>query len=133
MIREPDIPAVIAHLDTITDVTDITSDRIFHWGPVTIPDGIYITLSMRKTYQNDITSKPVLRFRAFGHDDTVTLSDLYALKSAVVNALVKTDQPLSLSTWYGFSLTATSFDERVDANRPMLEFWLNWFLVNNVQ
>ena len=132
MIRQPDIPALIEYLVNNTDVNNLVGDRIYRGKPKKIPDGVFVTLSMRKEYQKPMNTKPVIRLRVIGHDDAVTINKLYEVRSAITNALVKTDKAKSISTWYNFSKTATCFTTRIDSNRPMLEFWLNWYLVDKV-
>ena len=133
MIREPNMPALIEYLRNDADVNEIAGQRIKHWQFINLPDDIYVTVSIRKQLQNDQIINPVLRFRVLGHTDNVPLKTLYDLKNRITNALVKTDSTQHIDTWERFTQTSTSFTERLDANRPMLEFWINGFLVRDVR
>lgn len=133
MIREPNMPALIEYLRNDADINEIAGQRIKHWQFINLPDDIYVTISIRKQLQNEQIINPVLRFRVLGHTDNVPLKTLYDLKNRITNALVKTDSTQHIDTWERFTQTSTSFTERLDANRPMLEFWINGFLVRDVR
>jgi len=133
MIREPNMPALIEYLRNDADINEIAGQRIKHWQFINLPDDIYVTVSIRKQLQNEQIINPVLRFRVLGHTDNVPLKTLYDLKNRITNALVKTDSTQHIDTWERFTQTSTSFTERLDANRPMLEFWINGFLVRDVR
>ena len=133
MIKEPNMQALIEYLRNDPDVSAIAGNRITHWQPISLPEDIFVTVSIRKQQQNDVMINPVLRFRALGHTDNVPLKTLYDLKNRITNALVKTDSTQHIDTWERFTQTSTSFTERLDSNRPMLEFWINGFLVRDVR
>jgi hypothetical protein len=129
-MQQIDIPAFINHLNTDSSITAITSNRIYFWLPTSNQTWIYITVSVRREYQDIVNKAADLRIRFIAHNETVKLSQLYNLRKLFVNHFVKDNWALSFSNFYWFAETSTCFDDYLDWNRPYVEIWLRAYLLN---
>lgn len=89
MINQIQVDKIIEYLNTVTDITDVVSNRIYRWEPSSEDQPwTYITvnqISETSTLRNKGTR---LEFRFIAHDEDTKYRQLYDLQAIMTNTLV---------------------------------------------
>lgn len=83
-MNQVDIPAIIKHLKSKTNIKTITWERIYFWLPITdTQSGIYITLNILWEQQAIMDKGTLIEFRFIWNNENTTFAQLLALKNLV--------------------------------------------------
>lgn len=83
-MNQIDIPAIIKHLKSKTNIKAITWDRIYFWLPITDTQSwIYITLNILWEQQAIMDKGTLIEFRFIWNNENTTFAQLLTLKNLV--------------------------------------------------
>ena len=84
---------IIDYMNTISDITDITWDRIYYWLPSEEPNDIYITVSVVSNIViSEAEQKTRIEFKIIAWDENWKFSDLQALSEILFNTFYNYDE-----------------------------------------
>ena len=128
MTNQIDVWAIINYLNTITDITNITWNRISFWPPDEEQTGIYITLNVISENNQEINKKTRIEFRCIWHNTTIRYDELMDLRSKIVYNLLWNKYTSNQVYWV---IEDDNLINSIDSkNRKVVLFDLLFYLIN---
>ncbi len=86
------VDKLVAHLESITEITDITWDKIYYWKPFKIPtDWITIIWWLISQTPNELYKRARIELRFIWNNEGVTKKSLIDLQNIVIQKLCYDD------------------------------------------